>query len=398
MELWIDDRRICALIAQMVFLPYISYHLSNVFQLLGIGIPLTLIIYFWVYLDGIQLIGYSFLRFDRNICIAYLLFCLALAYSCIVSPGAISLEVKSLRDFPYLYPYKLLLQSLPIFWGLMALSGDYIGKLWDEMKLYAFATLITSLLDFIFVRVIFASRYRSDSWYMSYAYFTLFANFLIYTNAKQNKQKISMLLALASFGFLFIGGSRGSMFAVCLFLATQVLFSRDLSKKTVMFAAIILAVGAVSLYGFNNLLNKLSEFLTSIGINSRNLNALLENRVTSSEGRNKLADMAIAAIQKKLLFGYGLLGEMKALNGVYSHNFFYAVVLDFGIVFGGAISCFLIKHIIRVVKQRDIYEAALVSSICVKLMFSSSYSIEPEFFLMLGLFTCAEKFNTRKKC
>ena len=124
---------------------------------------------------------------------------------------------------------------------------------------------------------------------------------------------------------------------------------------------------------------------------TRIFNFIIEGDITASKGRESLAKQAVEAIIENPMWGYGITAD-RAMFGIYPHNMFLEILCQYGIVFGSLlIITMLVITVIALLKSRKntrsfTFGLMLVSIVFVKLMISSTYTIEPLLFFMMGYF------------
>ncbi len=236
------------IICLMIFLPYICFHVTSVLSVLHISGNFTIIFYGITYLAAIFCVLFSITRINISIAISLYILIIMIFYSFVVSPGAISLKISSIRDLPYSNTYRLFIQSMPIFFAVLSFRNDEKKALAKCLFIFSIANIVVSILDFLFVRVIFADDYSSSSFYMSFAYDTLFSYFVLYFFAKKNNRIIIHLISIFSLITIIIGGSRGSIFAVLVFLVLYHLIYEKNIKKRICFIILLLFFTIIFLF------------------------------------------------------------------------------------------------------------------------------------------------------
>lgn len=228
--------------------------------------------------------------------------------------------------------------------------------------------------------------------------------YLIYY-AYNKRRKKYWAIAFASSLFMFVFGTRGPILCILIYVIALMMYGvmkeRSVMKMIALTAIIILVVAVFSQEElFLNLSMKLSNLLERHGFSSRIFDYYLAGEAATSKGRELLADQAIEAISLKPVFGYGFTGD-RYLLGIYVHNFILEIWLHFGIVFGSIILVSIIGAIIfslvKTVKSRRTFTFVLmlVCMIFVKLLLSSTYTIEPYFYFMIGVLVCTIRKGTR---
>lgn len=187
-------------------------------------------------------------------------------------------------------------------------------------------------------------------------------------------------------------GNRGSI--ICFLLILPILtYYKSLKMKTnkriwLILAVIIVCVVVSQTYisAFTALCNYASLHGFSTRTFSFFLGTLEQENMDS--GRSTIIETLLVAI-KENSFGYGLTGD-QYLTGWYSHNLFVELLVELGVLVGGAIIIFIIVKIIKAViiaKENWNVGKFFYALLCcgfVKLFISGTYLTEPYFFAFMG--------------
>lgn len=183
-------------------------------------------------------------------------------------------------------------------------------------------------------------------------------------------------------------GPRGSVIVVSLcVLQLMFLVSKALSWRNV--AALV--IGTIAFYRISDLIDVLSHFANRIGVNSYSISKFrmqLEKGIeAASSGREEIYSRTIQQIADSPLWGHRIdsIGE----SGEYVHNLFLQVGLDWGML-GLIVLAAALFLIFSTVANRNVpvHErlllVALSSTSIGRLLFSSTYWLRPEFWMMIG--------------
>lgn len=226
--------------------------------------------------------------------------------------------------------------------------------------------------------------------------------YLIYY-ASVKKQVVYVAIAAAASLVILIFGTRGPIVCILVYVAVLTIYltlkSRNAKKLIILLIvfAIILSV-FISDTLFIKVATTLSDRFEDIGFSTRIFNFIIEGDITESRGRAVLAENTKEAILQNPLWGYGITGD-RALMGIYPHNIFLEILCQYGVIFGSllivAIVAVTIMALIKTRKdsKRFSFALMLVSLVFVKLMISSTYTIEPILYFMMGYFA----LTVRKK-
>lgn len=284
---------------------------------------------------------------------------------------------------------------LTILFG--TISVLFIGIAYDAndkklSKLIYLSSCVSVILMIPFCYLYF--QYASDRGVddMSLAYSVLPHYCLLLSIGFRERKWLSIVLAIAAFVLLAMFGTRGAILIASAYLIFETC-TFFVSNRKYRIPLIFVLSGVV--YYF---INKWEAFFTSlsVGFDSMNLNARIFNRILSldffeSEGRSDLLDVVIKNIERAPYWGYGIAGDRKFVGAEsYVHNFYYEVICSYGYIGGyimfGLLGILLFKAYWN---SRDsvnyiIFFPLLFGSL-VKLLLSSSYLLDPLFFLLIGV-------------
>jgi O-antigen ligase len=228
--------------------------------------------------------------------------------------------------------------------------------------------------------------------------------YLIYY-ADNRRRKKYWAIAIASSAFMFVFGTRGPILCILIFIIALMMYGvikeRSVAKMAALTIIIVLVVSVFSQDDiFISLSVKLSGTLERLGFSSRIFDYYLAGEAAQSRGRELLAQKAIEAISQSPVLGYGFTGD-RYLLGIYVHNFILEIWLHFGIILGSIllISMFtlIIVALAKTIRSRRefTFVLMLVCMMLVKLLLSSTYTIEPYFYFMIGVCICTIRKNSR---
>ena len=228
--------------------------------------------------------------------------------------------------------------------------------------------------------------------------------YLIYYAYNKGRKKY-WAIAITSSLFMFVFGTRGPILCILIFIIALMMYGvikeRSVAKMAALTIIIILVVSVFSQDDiFISLSVKLSGTLERLGFSSRIFDYYLAGEAAQSRGRELLAQKAIEAISQSPVLGYGFTGD-RYLLGIYVHNFILEIWLHFGIILGSIllISMFtlIIVALAKTIRSRRefTFVLMLVCMMLVKLLLSSTYTIEPYFYFMIGVCICTIRKNSR---
>ena len=251
---------------------------------------------------------------------------------------------------------------------------------------------------FVFLHQIYKLRngavLEEDNMYVAYNLLPSIMYLFYYASYKVGK--IYWIIAFSSLVIMFIFGTRGPVLCAMVFLATYLLHKTITSHKKSNYVLLVLAIVAlIVFYIYDDLLTDIVNFVASIfgkfGFSTRIFDFFISGEVTESLGREYLKQETIRAILDNPIKGYGITGDQYLL-GVYCHNLILEMWCHFGILGGSLVLCILfLLSIIALVRSYNslklfYFVVMMMSMVYVKLMLSSSYTLEPYFFFMIGSF------------
>lgn len=221
------------------------------------------------------------------------------------------------------------------------------------------------------------------------------AMYLVYY-ASYKKRFVYWAIAISMLPVMLVFGTRGPVLCMLAFIMAIVAkkaFTTPGYKKvlllTILFAAVIVFILNNEI--FESVLRVISKFFGRIGFSSRIFDFYLSGDFTESQGRHNLAKQALEAIIVKPGIGYGFTAD-RYLFGVYPHNFILEIWCHFGVIFGslvllGLFFITLVAHL-RTLRIPKVFNFLLMLAIMVfgKLLVSNSYTIEPYFYFLIGVY------------
>ena len=186
-------------------------------------------------------------------------------------------------------------------------------------------------------------------------------------------------------------GSRGAL----VFFGTYILYDMFRNHKKLILPAVITFIFILGL------LTQFADFLNDYGIDSRTLRNIADGSFGESDGRDTVYTMSLKVFWDNCILGVGLFGDRVAIGG-YCHNLFLEILMDFGLIFGGAICLLIIFKYLRLFfKATDDIRDILVKyslAFLAPLMLSGSYLQDYNFGIFVGVFVLlSHELKNRKK-
>lgn len=266
------------------------------------------------------------------------------------------------------------------------------SKLKEYFSFFARIFMLFVVVNDIFTINILNIKHEDD---MMYSYGVVLFTCILINNFSKNKNKYDLLLSFLGVISALLSGTRGPL--VCIVVCVFLSYFNKIKNRVSKFLFIIISAAFVFLGGAQSSMNGLLFLLTKLGFGDlRLIRYQEENMLMDDSGRSEIASKIWNAIIDNGVLGGGI-GYDRRIEGVgaYSHNIALEFLCDFGLVLG---PIFLIVIIISCYnfcnsKNKDMASigVVLVSTVFIKLFFSSSFIIVYDFFLMLGLY-----YNNKK--
>ena len=290
------------------------------------------------------------------------------------------------ENFPYIIDSLSIFPNLVLcyFVGRSILNNGYVEKI--IFQTIPYMILVCFLLFILFA--LFVQTQDEDN--MSLAYHML--PFSIFSAFRMIKLKENRILNIAVFIvalFLQIWvGTRGPL--LCLFVAMTMYVIINPSRVGIKIFYISIMLSVIVLLSsdvFIDIMKDISGYLENIGVSNRIVDKFLEEELLDDSGRGNITEKIFSALKESPLFGYGFFADRAVLNGQYCHNIFYEFLINFGIEFGGILFISLVTILVVSLFRRKENPALFIMLLCVgfvKLFLSSSYIVDPMFFMLLG--------------
>lgn len=256
---------------------------------------------------------------------------------------------------------------------------------------------------FVFLYQIYKLRngvaLEEDNMYVAYNLLPSIMYLLYYAVYKE--RKYYWIAACLSVGVMFIFGTRGPILCVIVFLVAFLLHRTIAYRKRSNYLLLFVLFALLVIFCvYDDLLVKIVSLVANIfdkfGFSTRIFDFFISGDATTSLGRKYLQQQVISAILANPIKGYGFTGDQYLL-GVYCHNLFLELWCHYGVVIGSLIILVLaLLTATALIKCRNnkkifFFVVMLISLEYVKLMLSSSYTLEPYFYFMIGIFVAINR-------
>lgn len=222
--------------------------------------------------------------------------------------------------------------------------------------------------------------------------------------ALKDKKLIHWVMAGAGFFMLIAGASRGPMLNIVIFLAAYFFVSLQRSKKKVLILS-CLGLLAVGLYfGFESILNAVSELMRKAGLSSRMIKMLMAGTASDDNGRIRIWTRAVQMIEENP-WGYGAMGSRPGIFEIihvgHPHNVFLEILIDFGVIAGAGIILGGLVTLFRILKMENIGEwkglTLIYIGVSSQLLLSGTYWHRSGIWALLAIGISVFQFRKKEK-
>lgn len=267
----------------------------------------------------------------------------------------------------------------------------------DSMKKGAYCIFFCNLFEPI---TLFVTGEHNG--YMVYGMRVMLATILLGFYYFEERKRSHLLTMVFSMVLILLYGNRSALIISLLCFIIQFLFRGSAANRLIhtIQTGLVVVLGIILLSP--EIISVLSNFLMKIGVSSRTL-LILQSGIDdfmNNNGRSIIWENSIQAIIEKPWIGYGIGGDrnlnllginyMYEETGIYAHNMFLEILLNFGIVLGTLFLMFLFVSCIKVLfgkvenEVKRLFSVIFIATFC-KLMFSSTIWSEMNTYLCLGL-------------
>lgn len=383
-----------------------------------------LIIYFWIYSSiisygvvfGCRLFGIGeqiahilircftvlIVLFALQSCFVYIKLRHLLFYGVIFCLYMISYHVYPLNTGALDKNFSLFFLSvLPLF---------FLGTMLGRVRIPYEALLMFSrcIIIFFLVLTLLFSDFGTGDYEMGKAYNCLPSIMLVSYSFLKKEKVQDIFFVILGIVFLLICATRGPILLYAIFMLLQLFFLKRQYRYVYGGALILLLILFFSPIG-RGVMEGILSLMDKMGFNTRIFDMFLSGNLTDDNGRNWLKDAVFAMISRQPWCGNGLFSDRRATaaigiggtEGSYVHNLVYEFWCDFGYLLGSALLLLLAFAILRslkgIAKDTNFKIIFSILALCYigKLFMSSSFLIEPGFWMCIGV--CYEGMINNKK-
>lgn len=336
----------------------------------------------------IFLIAFSIGVFRENVKKRDLLLCIGMAAVYIIS-GFLH-PANQVYLFEKENIYLILLQNLPLVLLGISLKEKYIDRMCS-------ISVLSVYIFFLFAFVFHKLSLTNDGSDMGAAYSLLMHVLLIMVYTFRKPSVFRVITVIVSLIILVGIGSRGPIACVLVTLSFVLVENRKSLKERLITMLLVVPFAIIIYVNFYNIVEWLVAVFDSFGLSSRVINALLHAEITNDSGRSNISELFMRKLENDP-GGYGI-GYDRLFHVEYSHNIRLELMLSFGVISGNIIfavfSALFVYAVLFEKRQanRMLIESLFFGTGYVKLFLSSSYLLEPGFFLLMGLSISAIRNN-----
>lgn len=279
--------------------------------------------------------------------------------------------------------------NMVIFWVNMIPTVLIVSTISNWERLYSAlrtSSIIVICCALVYLPTVVANKMDAD--YMNYSYQIMFSIVFMVFLSFDKRNLFDIFIALIGIFCVVANGARGTIIGIMIGLIIFILSSRRFRFN---YNLMISLTAFVIISFFSEFIAIFEKVYSYFGISSRTLSYLNQDIIFESSGRDVFAIESMSVLSDNLFDGVGMFGDRVFLKGFYSHNVLIEIMVNYGIVLGGVIICTIIWYMLTVIQSpnKDHLNFICLVTICssgfMKLMLSSSYNMEPMFFVMIVL-------------
>ena len=336
---------------------------------------------------------YSFAK-DFLILIPFLIFYILSAFFLFSS----NVDITLFKDF--------LFKVFPMYFlGRIIFSDDVFLKKFK--KTLCWLSRICVLLSFAYTMIYYTASGRSWSLMdgMDSSYSVLPSLMFVCFSFAHNKRIVDLLLSVLGTIEILALGTRGALLVIIVWAAYCFIFEGTHKKRNLLITITLFAIFIIGYYSgiFSSIINLMSGLFFDGSYNLTILDALSNKNIADDNGRLAIINEVYSNIKLNGLIPGGFFSDriMTSTNS-YSHNFFIELLAAFGFALFPFVMLSLIAFFINAIKNaQDAFINRVIFLLLIyeiiKLFLSSSFLLEPLFFLLLGICRSTSIFCSKEK-
>ena len=315
-------------------------------------------------------------KFSRNTIMLVIAIGIHIAYAILMN-DQVSKE-------PELFKTTLYNIAIGIVFGGAILDWDLCLK-----KLTAMTRIGSVLMITAFVLYNYVLKIHWGEGAMGLSYMLLTVAVLCMYKILKRFNTIDFILLIILLTIMLLQGSRGPFLSVILYFLIYVMTNfRKYTFKILFLFGIFIFIASIVYMNIDEILSYMDSVATNNQFDAKIIRWALEGNIAELNGRDSIFKQSVDMIKERPLYGYGMFGDRQVM-GSYCHNIFIELMVDFGGVWGVAISVFIILGVInRLIHcsqtQRDVI-TILFGVFIFKLLMSGTFWTEFAFFMIITL-------------
>lgn len=296
------------------------------------------------------------------------------------------------------YAFQILVSTFPFY---------FVGKVVDVekfFKLFFNLSVVCVVLD-VFYFLYYAQSAAhvaemANGGYNMFAAYQILPHVLMLAWGTMKRFRIWKMAVLAIGMLLLVSfGARGPLACLAFFIAVYFIFFMKF-KYSLLVKSVVALGGLILVFFMREIAVWLFELVGIIKMSPRIIEKFLSGDIGNDSGRGFLKDNLYGRLDSSdPLFGFGIFGSQR-YGIIYPHDLPLDLFFTFGYLPGGVLLFGLFAMIIYAFvrtsrKTEREFLLLLVAAAVVKLFLSSSFIIEPLFFLLTGL--CLQIILERRK-
>ncbi len=296
------------------------------------------------------------------------------------------------------YAFQTLVSTFPFYFVGKVVNIDKFFNLFFDLS------VVCVLLDvFYFLYYVQSAAHIAEmahGGYNMFAAYQILPHVIMLAWGTMKKFMIWKALVFAIGSILLVSfGTRGPLACLAFFIAVYFIFFMKF-KYSLWVKSVVALGGFILVLFMREIAVWLFELVRFINMSPRIIEKFLSGDIGNDSGRGFLKDNLYGRLDSSdPLFGFGLFGSQR-YGIIYPHDLPLDLFFTFGYIFGGlllfALFAMITYAFVRTSRKTEReFLLLLVSAAVVKLFLSSSFIIEPLFFMLTGL--CLQIILERRK-
>lgn len=268
-----------------------------------------------------------------------------------------------------------------------AMLVDY-ALMMDCMHIMARIAMFGAILVDVLTIIVLKNKRYDD---MSYAYCVCFITCVLLFWFLEEHHPLDGVLSAFGMLSVLLCGTRGPVICLLLmFIIWSFLYQRQKKYRVIAITVFLIIIILFYTGMLANAAKSISDWLAERDLPGfRILDMLQMNEISDDSGRGDIYGYITEGILHSPVIGYGIGGDRMLTDHAYAHNIFLEFFSHFGIFFGllflGGIVYYLLRGVFDRDKNMGAVSVIFFAGCVARLVFSSSYILTPELYLILGM-------------